>query len=163
MKLNRTTSTGYKWDYTFWIFSLIIVASFAIVIMAEHNFNFGLRPYVTCKGPENCLNPLYWAKEGKACSDEAGAYCIENPDLKKVICEEPWCKQIWLKPGTYGEPPDPRIKQYLWITIIVFLLPIPLNHLYHNKGKKFDLGLKDYYRQQLPWLMKKLENLEIEE
>lgn len=159
MKWVRITSQGYKWDSSIPLFAMLLVAAFAIAIMAKHDFNFGLRPYVECPGPVNCINPLYWAKEGKICADEKGFQCVDNPDLKKVVCSSPWCKQVWLRPGTYGTPPDPLFTVYMWFTIIVFLLTIPVNHFVHNRGKKFHLGLTEYYEDQIPWLLRWIRKL----
>lgn len=123
----RTTKNGYKFDkLIFWGGACIMVV---IVLLFLYENGYKNIPYVVCD-EEKCLNPLIdqYTKES----------LIEKYNLD---CSEQWCFYEVLPRGEYGKKP---LTEEFTITILsITLLGFVLNHVLHNKGKKFDLGLKE--------------------
>lgn len=150
MKLFRTTSTGYRIFKPFFWFILLIFVVWGFGVAKSYNFNFKPMAYVVCE-EEICPNPLLPTQPGAVItySDFAGN---DYYDLMEN-CKEFWCTQEYLTKGEYGTKPiDTNVIYFLFgLLVVIFLV---LNHFCFNRGKKFDLGLTEYWQSQLKFLKK---------
>lgn len=160
MERYRITNKGYKFDkFVFWG-AVSLVFLMLIGIMARHNFDFKTtNVYIKCEDPEGCINPLL-DKGLDNCRMRLRVLWsipLYTTEDCRDTCTGEWCKWEVLPKGEYGTPPDPMLKNaglYSWGIVILAVL---LNHLVHNKGKKFDLGFKEYFYSQFPKLKGKIK------
>lgn len=122
-RYNATTS-GYRFDKI--LFFSIAFLLLAFVGLLAKDKGLSQHPQLTCNA-ERCINPLLSGH----CS---GLIC-------SIDCNEAWCTQKYLTRGSYGTPPPITQTNFLFICLGMFLLAFVFNHLLHNRGKKFDLGL----------------------
>lgn len=134
MKSINTTSQGYKFDKR--IFWGMVFILFLILASTFRSTGLNFVPYFECK-EHACKNPLLsgqnsctWALGMKTCD---------------IICDEPWCKDELLPRGEYGKKPSIAHRYFIQILIFLILLCFILNHLIHNKGRKFHVNLMDHF------------------
>ena len=133
--------------------AVILILIFSVA--KDYDFNFKTNFYFQCN-KFSCENPIM--------SRDTHAYnSYTRQDLKKD-CLADWCKKEFLPRGEYGiKPPDSFIFKYLNpISFFLFGISIYLNHLIHNRGKKFGikLNLSDKWLNKLKKLSKKVDELE---
>lgn len=133
MSFFQETKDGYRYDKRiFWgAFIIVLIACFSLLY--KYNFDIDKKLYVKCPA-DVCDNPV-----------------LNDPKLLKY-CTEDWCKQKTLSMGEYGVKPvnDPLINSFPLFVFIVMGLTIPINHIIHNRGKRFQ-----FLDSQIPkWLKK---------
>lgn len=131
MKIYHVTDSGYKFDRRlFWggIFILIIIIGSVGLKYGFYTHTF----YFNCK-EAYCENPVY--------NEDYDAYnSYTNEDLKKY-CIDDWCKYEFLPRGEYGNKPPKIIGYFDMLALGIIALILFLNHLIHNKGKRFSVEL----------------------
>lgn len=139
--LNKT-ERGYIYDKRiFWaVFSVVVIL--ILYIFYQHNFDVTPNIYFKCT-QSICENPLYMADCRQQLSILFFIPLYTTDDCK----EEPgyeWLKEKYLAQGEYGEPPpsDFLYKGIRMLVLLIILLGLILNHLLHNKGKKFDIEIR---------------------
>ena len=145
MNFLRTTNSGYIFDRRFFWGAEIIMILGLVILFASFSFDFAYHPYFNCIY-STCANPMY---NGPGIPVSSYTPPIINkifPSLGKLDCD--WCNLPTLSKGTYGKPPPSK---YLFffvpiVVILLFGLAVLVNHLVWNKGKKFDLGIKEQYK-----------------
>jgi len=134
MKRYHCADNGYKFDrFIFWgvmgIMFLIIGG-----LLVSNDFSFKYNFYLKCDNPLGCENPL--AAEGASYHNSFFTSWDYLDD-----CTDEWCKAKILKPGVYGRSPNPLIKNFFIICIMLMGLGLVVNHYIHNRGKKFAVRL----------------------
>ena len=131
MEFLKKTSKGYIYDKRIFWAGMFLIVLFAIGIMSLYNFDFSNSIYYKCISPNGCLNPYFANKIN--CDREwlYGKDCL-------IKCDQEWCTQEILTTGEYGtKPPNNIILGFNVFILSIILLSFCLNHLAHNKGKKF--------------------------
>ena len=106
----KTLKSGYKLDKR--IFNIGMFLIFFWLFFIAYHYDFKLN-YYECIGdnrsilPQNCTNPFY----------------------KPMT----WENYKTLPVGTYGQKPTTLFYSSYWVTILIFIFCIVLNHLSHNK------------------------------
>lgn len=148
MKRFRETETGYRFDKLIFFIVFIAIVSLVLKVMYDNAFDFNPHPYFKCSRPF-CENPFYKeaiSKEGQLID------CKQRLNILWVIpiyttkdCREgcDWCNNKYLEMGEYGTTPKSSflLNNMLWISILIILLGLLNNHLFHNRGKKFDIEI----------------------
>lgn len=139
----RITNSGYMFDkyllYGAW--AVILLGLFAIFYI--NNFDFNYKLYYKCE-KDICPNPILkhnWVPDALPCKIKTAFVSKDCID----VCREDWCKQDFLTRGEYGKKPVNYNLFFVPFVIGILALTVYLNHRIYNKGKKFDLGLKDMY------------------
>ena len=106
---------------------LLLMIFILFLELKAYNFSFEPNLYMECKptlGATDCLNPIY-----------------DTKDMK--YCKADWCRSERINPGVYGvhPPKDPIYNYYPTICILLMALGLFLNHIIHNRGKKFKLSV----------------------
>lgn len=164
MKLRRirTTSKGYKWDSLSFLPSLLLMIALGFFIASQYNYDFTPRATLTCY-EYTCFNSWYYVFHPDQCSFNTGIECSQLPPAEDFICEGEWCNMPQVPQGTYGQEKTFLFKYYLHISILLYLLALPLNHYTHNKGKKLHFGFVEFWEKELEPVTKFLNKLEKEE
>lgn len=129
MKRFNETTTGYRFDkFIFWGAILVI-----LLVLGTQFLKYGttFKPYINCKGPDDCENPFYSTDNYKCTLAFGFAKC--------EIDYYEWLEVEELPPGEYGERPANNTGFFL-IMGSMLLLAFCLNHFYWNKGKKFHIN-----------------------
>ena len=159
MNFTRQTDSGYIYDGRIWWSYFIILLICIVSVMASNRFDFALHPYAVCEQPV-CNNPFYMMPE---CKEQLRILWViplyTSPDCR-ASCD--WCNQTTLQKGVYGEKPKAAwLLNNLWfISIIGMMGCFWVNHILHNRGKKFDIELvvtKNKRISLVKWI-KKLED-----
>ena len=138
MKRFNTTKRGYKFDKIIFYIIFILVTGFVMFKFYEYNFDFTPKPYFECK-QAFCKNPLYQSD----CKQQLKILWViplyTTRDCKEICV---WCNKEILPKGIYGEKPDDYYMNNLGLfAFFLFMFGMVLNHLLHNRGKKFDLEI----------------------
>lgn len=103
--------------------ALLILFLTGLGIAYSEDFDFSQKFYFKCpEGSGGCNNPFV-------------VNLFEFKENSNVLsCPDGFpCNQKILPEGfEFGEPPSPAVKNYLWITLIVVILAIGINHILYN-------------------------------
>ena len=150
MKRFRITNTGYKIDKL--LFSIIMLLLFSGLFRLAYSQNFDFTPkfYIKCTNPLGCDNPFFNERnEYKQTLNILFFIPIHTTKDAKENCIFDWCDDKTIPPGEYGTPQPPIFKYIYLITFVLIGLSILLNHLIHNRKKKFNLGLIEFWKAEL--------------
>lgn len=140
----RVTNTGYTHHPASYLIVVVIAAITLIHIGNYYNWDFRVnQASINCIGPAECENPFY----RESLNPNASLSIPHEINGVAYTCRGEWCNQRLLTPGKYGEP-IPAVKYFFWILIGAYTLAILFNHFAFNRGRKFDLGLEEYYKSQ---------------
>jgi hypothetical protein len=139
MKFFRETDSGYRFDKRiFWGAEIVMILGLFLFFSA-FKFDFSYHPYFECKF-DTCKNPMYDA--------EYVAPLINKVSSAGNLADCDWCSFPILLRGNYGVPPPSQFLFFIipFAVVILFTCAVLVNHLVHNKGRKFDLGMKEQYK-----------------
>ena len=139
MNFFNITKRGYKFDKRIFWAAMILIFSTIFLIMWTYKFDFSLHPYFNCKFAF-CENPYY---KMDSCSQELKILWViplyKTQDCR-INCK--WCNLETLTLGEYGERPNNFLFNNMsLISFIIILIAFGVNHLIHNKGRKFDVEI----------------------
>lgn len=122
MDFFQRTKNGYLYDKRIFWGAFAVCCIIALYIFYQYNFDFSKKLYFVCDDPIECHNTI-----------------MDYPNLMKH-CHEDWCMQEKIPKGVYGTPPpnDWLFNNFKWIVFFIMIATIPLNHLLHNRGNKFE-------------------------
>lgn len=149
MKIFNETQTGYRYNKIY--FWMIFCFLFIIILKQgfDLNWDFSNKLYFECRGIELCENPYL--------NMECNRQWLYGDDCL-IVCDEEWCKEEFLLPGTYGTPPPKIFKNLIPGLIGLILFALLLNHFLHNRGKipDFDIIISKNKRYSFRKIMSKL-------
>jgi len=141
MKLFNETKKGYRYNKVIIWVALLIVFANIYYVMKLNSFDFSTKIYFNCED-DQCENPLFNMNK---CSSQLKVLWVipvyETVDCKET-CIEWWCDKEFVPRGEYGEKPPANIGYVLPFSFIIIILALVLNHIFFNKGKKFDLEIR---------------------
>jgi hypothetical protein len=142
MKRFDETRKGYRFDKAIFWGAFGVLLFLAFYLLSEQGFNTSPYFYIKCE-KDSCPNPL---KDSTfTCKNEVrflwmiplykDRACMRN-------CDQEWCSWENLPRGEYGKKPPVLLRYFGMVTFGILLTAMLLNHLTHNKGRKFDLELR---------------------
>ena len=142
MRRFNETRKGYRFDKAIVWCAFGIILALAFYLLSVQGFNTSPYFYIRCD-EESCPNPL--KDPTFTCRNEVkilwlfpvyqDKFCMRN-------CVEEWCKWEFLPRGEYGNRPPMLLRYFGVVSFGILFMAILLNHLVHNKGKRFDLELR---------------------
>jgi len=147
MKIYHVCGNGYKYDRRiFWAILgiiLILVAGFGF----SQGFDFSYKFYFNCD-EVICENPY---------SDVTAPY--NSVTGHKYLCTDDWCKQEYLTQGEYGQRVPKFFANFQYITLILIISGLILNHFIHNKGKMISIkpAIPDKYWDKIKKTIKEVD------
>lgn len=151
--MNRfnVTKNGYKFDKVIFWGSMILIFGLVFYLMDYYNYDFSsTNIYVKCE-QEVCENPLNNIKDCKQQLNILWVIPLYKANDCRQNCEDDWCNWKYLPEGEYGKKPNSLFRYMYPLTFGVIILSLLLNHLIHNRGKKFDI--------EIPFTKKKRLNI----
>lgn len=142
MRWINQTKRGYCYDKRiFW--AVFILTTIAILyIFSLNGFDFSVHPYTKCEH-EICKNPFYGMLD---CRHQLRILFFIPLYTTEDCRDDPanaWIQEEFLQKGDYGTPPpDNFLYKYMkYVVVLLFLSALVINHLIHNRDKKFDLEI----------------------
>ena len=145
--MNRITNTGYKWSSWSFLPSFLAMIFVIGLTISSYDFDFRPRAHFVCNQYE-CVNPIYFIRHPEFC-DKYEVYCEGIASADSIICEGDWCDHRIVNQGVYGEKTPWIVQHFLLFVVFLYSLGILFNHLLYNRGKKFDLGLEEYWASEI--------------
>lgn len=139
---------GYIYDKRLFWAGVSLLIFVMIYIFYINHWNMGQNFYFKCEDPRGCKNTVL----------ESKAYNLFTGHEYK--CLEEWCLKDKLPIGEYGTKEPNYFKFFQLLSVFIVLLMLGLNHLIHNRGKKwvFPSALSEETTEKLKKMMGKIED-----
>ena len=140
MKRYRITEAGYKYDKLIFYSAFSIVLLLIFYIIYINGFDFSTNIYFNCE-QEICENPFIQLNDCKQSVNILWVIPLYTTKDCKLNCN--WCNQKFLSRGEYGKQLKGKFlyDNLWWISIIIILMGLLLNHLIYNKNRPFDIEI----------------------